>query len=86
VARQRAGELQLSDDELVVARNELEALRDDLYVLACAVVDTDRDLAELGERPDARELRAILGWLLDAARPLGERHISAPTGLAEDSS
>ncbi|MEY2957843.1 MAG: hypothetical protein RLZZ01_411 [Actinomycetota bacterium] len=80
VSRQRARELQLSDDELVVVRAELEALRDDLFVLACAVEDTERDLGALGERPDVRELRQIVEWLLDAARPLGERQISAPQG------
>ena len=80
VSRQRARELQLSDDELVVVRTELEQLRDDLYVLACAVQDTDRDLEALGDRPSAREVRNILEWLLDAARPLGEREISAPSG------
>lgn len=76
VARQRAHELELSDGELVVARAELDALHDDLYVLACAVEDTERDLADAGE--DAAELRRILTWLLDAARPLRDREISAP--------
>ena len=45
VGRQRARELQLSEDELVVARAELDALHDDLYVLACAVADTEREVA-----------------------------------------
>ncbi|MFM8564369.1 MAG: hypothetical protein ACKOCE_10860, partial [Acidimicrobiia bacterium] len=40
VARQRARELQISENELVVARTELDRLYDDLYVLACAVEDT----------------------------------------------
>lgn len=63
----------------MIARAELERLHDDLYVLACAVDDTERDLAELGARPSVRELREILDWLLDAARPLRARQISAPT-------
>ena len=79
VSRQRARELQISEDELVIARAELEALHDDLYVLACAVEDAERDLGALGARPTATEVREILDWLLDAATPLRDRQISAPT-------
>jgi hypothetical protein len=74
VARQRARELQLADGELVVARAELDALKDAVYVLACAVEDTDRDLAAAGPRATAAELREMLDWLLAAARPLGHQH------------
>jgi hypothetical protein len=63
---------------LVIARAELDALHDDLYVLACAVEDTVRDLGALGARPAAAEVREILDWLLDAATPLRDRQISAP--------
>src|SRR5690606_3681739 len=74
VSRQRANALELSEGELVIARAELDALHDDLYVLACAVDDTRRDLADLGDGPsraaDAAELRRILDWLLAAAQPL----------------
>ena len=80
VARQRASELQLSEGELVIARAELDALHDDLYVLACAVDDADRDLAAAGTKPSVRELTEILGWVLDAARPLRDRELSAPSG------
>jgi hypothetical protein len=80
VARQRARELELSDNELVIARGELDALHDDLYVLACAVEDTERDLGAAGQHATAAELREMLGWLLDAARPLRDREISAPMG------
>jgi hypothetical protein len=79
VSRQRARELQISEDELVIARAELDALHDDLYVLACAVEDTERDLAALGARPTAAAVREILDWLLDAAEPLHDRQLSAPT-------
>lgn len=79
VARQRARELELTEDELVVTRSELDTLHDDLYVLACAVEDTERDLAALGARPTAREVRELLEWLLDAARPLRDREIAAPS-------
>jgi hypothetical protein len=80
VARQRAHELELSDGELVVARAELDRLHDDLYVLACAVDDTDKDLAALGAKPSAAELRRMLDWLLSAAKPLRDRELSAPGG------
>jgi len=63
----------------VIARSELDALHDDLYVLACAVDDADRDLAAAGSRASARELREIVDWILDAARPLRDRELSAPT-------
>jgi hypothetical protein len=86
VSRQRAAELAISEGELVVARGELDALHDDLYVLACAVDDTERDLADAGASPSAKELREMLMWLLDAARPLRERQISAPMGRSRKTS
>lgn len=78
VSRQRARELELSDGELVVARAELDRLRDDLYVLARAVDDAERDLAAVGDEPTADELRTTLNWLLSAAKPLRDRELSAP--------
>ena len=80
MARQRARELELSDGELVVARAELDRLHDDLYVLACAVDDTEKDLAALGAKPSAAELRRMLDWLMSAAKPLRDRELSAPEG------
>ena len=77
VARQRARELAISETDLVVARSELDALRDDLYVLACAVDDVRRDLSATGKRTE-RELRESLEWLLDAATPLHDREIATP--------
>ena len=68
-ARRRARELDLGDHELIVARAALDDLRDELYVLACAVEDVERDLAGT-TRPTAAELAEALRWLLDAARPL----------------
>jgi hypothetical protein len=76
VARHRAAELALNEDELVVARSELDALHDELYVLACAVDDVERDLAGL-DAPAVHELTDALGWLLEAARPLRDREIGA---------
>ena len=43
---------------------------DAVYVLSCAVDDAERDLAALGARPSARELREILDWVLANAKPL----------------
>jgi len=76
VARHRAAELELGENELVVARSELDGLHDELYVLACAVDDVERDLSE-GGVPTAKELTDALTWLLDAARPLRTREIGA---------
>lgn len=79
VARQRARELELSEGELVVAKTSLDELHDELYVLACAVDDTEADLESLGTNPSAKELLRMLHWLLDAARPLRTRELPAPT-------
>jgi hypothetical protein len=76
VARHRAAELELNEGELVVARAQLDALHDELYVLACAVDDVERDVAG-SDKPTARELAEALGWLLEAARPLRDREIGA---------
>lgn len=78
VSRQRARELALSENELVIARDELDRLHDDLYVLACAVDDAERDLEAMGAKPTVTELRDVLGWLLVAAKPLRDRELSAP--------
>ncbi len=75
VARQRARELELSEGELVMATAELDALHDELYVLACAVDDARRDLAAAGDRATTRELREILEWVLQAAAPLRDREL-----------
>jgi len=74
VSRQRARELALSDGELVMARSELDALHDDLYVLQCAVADTQRDLQHELSKPEALE---ALRWLLEAAEPLAARRMGA---------
>lgn len=77
VSRQRARELELSENELVIARDELDGLHDAMYALACAVEDTERDLGADGTRT-ARELEQILDWLLEAAKPLRDLEVSAP--------
>ena len=79
VAAQRSAAANLGADELIVARAEIDALRDDMYVLACAVDDVERDLGASSRKPTVAELREHLDWLLEAARPLRDREIAAPT-------
>jgi endogenous inhibitor of DNA gyrase (YacG/DUF329 family) len=75
VGRQRARELQVNENELIVAKAALDELHDELYVLACAVEDVERDLAGAGDKRAAKELDQMLAWLLDAARPLRDREL-----------
>lgn len=66
-ARLRAAEVGLSDDELVLARHQLDDLRDRLFVLEAAVEDVERDLSGT---PTKAEYADAVAWLLEAARPL----------------
>ena len=75
VGRQRARELQLNEDELIVTKAELDELHDDLYVLACAVDDVERDRSSAGKTPTVKELLEMLTWLLEAARPIRDREL-----------
>ena len=63
-----------------MARAELDRLHDDLYVLACAVDDTEKDLAAMGAKPSVNELMRMLEWVMSAAKPLRDRELSAPVG------
>lgn len=80
VGRQRARELKLSEDELVVARQEIDSLYDDLYVLACAVDDTEREMK--AGKPTVTSLKEAMEWIMDAARPLRDRTLT-PSGHHE---
>ena len=75
VGKQRAAELQLSESELIITKDELDRLHDELYVLACAVNDAEKDLAAGQGKETAKELRELLDWLLEAARPLRDREL-----------
>lgn len=66
-ARLAASAYGLDEADLILARRHVDRLRDDVYVLQCAIEDIDRDLAVSSEPDDVRE---ALRWLLDAARPL----------------
>jgi hypothetical protein len=57
----------LSDAELIVTREELDALHDQLYVLEAAVEDVERDLESSSTKQDYVE---AVEWLLTACRPL----------------
>jgi hypothetical protein len=74
VARQRARELKISEDELVIARAVIDSLYDDLYVLACAVDDTERELK--AAKPTVRSITEALEWMMEAARPLRDRTLT----------
>ena len=75
VGRQRARELQLNEHELIITKSELDQLHDELYVLACAVEDVERDLAASGKHPPASDVTAMLQWLLEASRPIRDREL-----------
>ena len=66
-ARQRAVEVGLSEDELVMTRRAMDELRDRLFVLEAAIEDVERDLAGSPTKSDYRD---AVEWLLEAARPL----------------
>ena len=68
VSRQRASELALSENELVMTRDELDALKDQMYVLHCALNDVQTDLAS--PRQTKESLLEMLGWLIQAAKPI----------------
>ena len=63
-ARHRAQELGLSEAELIVTREELHRLFDQLWVLECAVADVERDLI-------LETLKHCLGNRTHAANILG---------------
>jgi hypothetical protein len=66
-ARRRSAEFGLSEAELVITRDALRQLQDQVYVLECAIDDVERDRVG-DDGPDA--LRQALDWILEAARPL----------------
>lgn len=72
-SRQRSVDIGLTETELVVARSELEALYDQLYVLEAAIEDVDRDL--LGS-PSKQEYADAVAWLLQAARPVASKRLT----------
>ena len=74
VSRQRASELALSENELVMTRDELDALKDQIYVLHCALRDVQTDLAS--PRHTKESLLEMLGWLMQAADPIASTSLT----------
>ena len=70
VTRRGDRAVQITEKQLVLARAEVDRLHDAVYVLACAIADTESDLESLGVDASAAELRSIVDWLLTNARPL----------------
>ena len=66
-SRLRAHSHGLDEADLILARTTIDQLKDDIYVLRCAIEDVDRDLAA---SDTSEEVRSSLRWVLDAARPL----------------
>ena len=64
-ARQRSARHGVDESELIVARGDVNRLRDEIYVLSCAVADADADLQDAVSVAD---LRLIVTSLLAAAR------------------
>ena len=63
-ARRRAAELGLGEHELVVTRQELDELKDRIFVLAKTLEDVEQDLTD----DDADDERRLLNVLLYAVR------------------
>lgn len=76
MSRQRAAELELSETELVVARDELDNLKDLIFVLQCAVTDVTTDL--VSARHTKESLRELVQWLLEAAEPVTTASFGSP--------
>jgi len=62
-SRRRTEELGIGEHELVITRDELEQLRDRLYVLSCVLDDVERDRGNGEITPSA-----ALDTLVDATR------------------
>jgi hypothetical protein len=73
IGRLRARDAGLAESELIVTRSELEALRDKLFVLECAIDDVRRDVAD-GDDP-----AIALQWVIQAAEPLLGTTLGEPT-------
>ena len=71
IARQRADQLRLSDEELIVTRKYLDELYDDIYVISCTVQDIECD-GIIEASTDPMDLQEAFQRLLDAVRPLLE--------------
>lgn len=60
----------------MVARDELDHLKDLIFVLQCAVNDVTNDLAS--SRHTKESLRELVQWLLEAAEPVTVASFGSP--------
>jgi hypothetical protein len=65
-ARQASQAVGLGSDRLIVERASLNRLRDEVFVLRCAVQDAERDVSST-DRPTVSELLDIIASLKAAA-------------------
>jgi hypothetical protein len=64
-ARQRAAAHGVDEHDILLARSEVNRLRDEIFVLQCAVEDAERDLVDAKVANDYND---IIRLILDAAR------------------
>ncbi len=79
-ARQRSTRHGVDEHELIVARRDVDRLHDEIFVLACAVVDAEADLREAESVAD---LRLIITSLLAAARDVSALSDHSPGSRRE---
>ena len=60
----------------MVARQELDDLKDLVFVLQCAVNDVRNDLQSVRHTKDS--LAELLDWLLEAAEPVANASFGSP--------
>ena len=85
LARKLAAAHGLGDDDVIISRDGLDELQSRLYCLSAALEDVERDLESLARHggDEVAELRQILGWLVDNARPAADLWIEPRTAGAD---
>jgi hypothetical protein len=81
-ARSHSAAHGLDERQIILARAELDELRDRLYVLSCALDDVDRDFPNGFVSAQRAELVDAMGWLVAAVRPL--RALNGVSSAAND--
>lgn len=74
VSRQRAADLELSENELIMTRDELDLLKDQIFVLHCALLDVKTDMKS--DKHTKQSLTEMLVWLIEAAEPVALTSLS----------
>ena len=57
-----------------MTREELDALKDQIYVLHCALTDARLDLSK--PRHTKESMREILDWVMEAAEPVASASLN----------